>query len=207
MAYEARRGIELSKTTEALSLRLASSAVEMKFRKIEPGEFRMGSRGRFPDEEPVHLVKITQPFWLGETPVTQEQFAVWTDAEGIGHKNQFGGRPNHPAENLTWRDAITYCAWLGKVTWSQLPKDSRFACLPTEAEWEYACRAKTETEFYSGDGEEALRAVGWFGEGWASGSTKRDDISNCGCSHFLIQYGYESSHDRECAGNRSGSSR
>jgi formylglycine-generating enzyme required for sulfatase activity len=143
----------------------------MAFRLIPAGKFRMGSRGYNPNEEPVHEVEIPEPFWMAETPVTQAQFALWTEAEGIDHKNHFAGRPDHPAENMDWRQAVSFCDWLTRTKGAQFPDGFRLACLPTEAEWEYACRAETETEYYTGDGEAALAEAGWFGEDWDSGST------------------------------------
>jgi formylglycine-generating enzyme required for sulfatase activity len=65
--------------------------VEMAFRLIPAGSFRMGARGYQPDEEPVHEVRIPEPFWMAETPVTQAQLALWTRAEGIVHANHFPG--------------------------------------------------------------------------------------------------------------------
>ncbi len=143
----------------------------MAFRLIGPGEFRMGSRGISADEEPVHVVRITQPFWLGETPVTQSQFAIWTAAECVTHKKHFENRPENPAESLSWRNAGAYCAWLAKAKSSELPDGFPLVCLPTEAEWEYACRADTETDYHTGDGEEALAEAGWFDEDFGTGST------------------------------------
>ena len=145
--------------------------IEMAFRLIPAGEFRMGSRGRYADEEPVHRVRIAEPFWLAETPVTQAQFGLWTQAEGIEHENEFKDRPEHPAENMDWRQAVSYCDWLTREKRNQFPAGFGLACLPTEAEWEYACRAGTETEYYTGDGEAALAEAGWFGEEWETGST------------------------------------
>lgn len=132
--------------------------VEMKFQSIPAGTFRMGSRGYYDDEEPVHRVQITTPFYLGTYPVTQEQFVAFKP----DHKNHFADRPNHPAESMTWHDAVAFCEWLSAVCADTLPRDYR-ATLPTEAHWEYACRAGTETEYYSGDGESALAEVGWYG--------------------------------------------
>ena len=145
--------------------------VEMAFRLIPAGEFLMGSRGYFPDEEPAHRVRIEHPFWMAETPVTQAQFGVWTRAEGIEHKNHSEGHPDHPAESMDWRQAVAYCDWLGRVKALEMPEGCSLACLPTEAGWEYACRAGTETDYNTGDGEAALAKAGWFDEGLSSGST------------------------------------
>ena len=144
--------------------------VEMAFRFIPPtGKrgFRMGSRDAPEDrmrahEQPVHRVRIPDGFWLGETPVTQAQFAAGTRAERIEHKNAFPGRPEHPAENMTWSQAIEYCAWLTQAEAGDFPPGQWLACLPTEAEWEYACRAETESDYYTDDGEAALDETGWY---------------------------------------------
>lgn len=135
------------------------NGVEMSFQLIPAGSFRMGSRGEHHDEEPRHLVQITQPFYLGTFPVTQQQFAVWK-AE---HENHFANNPRHPAENMDWHEAAQYCSWLTANFSNQVPAGYA-AGLPTEAQWEYACRAGTETEYYSGDGEAALAEAGWYSE-------------------------------------------
>ena len=145
--------------------------LEMAFRIIPAGSFRMGSRGYSADEEPIHRVRIPRPFWMAETPVTRAQWALWTRAENIKHENHFKDRPDHPAENLDWRQAMAFCAWLGRGRAAELPEGLPLASLPTEAEWEYACRAGTDTDYYAGDGEAALAEAGWFGEPWGSGST------------------------------------
>ncbi len=154
---------------ERFVLRWPEHNIEMPFRLIPPGEFRMGSRGIYRDEEPVHLVKITYPFWLGETPVTQAQFAIWSKAGRVEHENGFPGHPDHPAERMTWFDAIRYCEWVARTKRESLPRGFPLVCLPTEAEWEYACRAGTEMDYYTGDGEDALLDAGWYAEN--SGST------------------------------------
>lgn len=143
----------------------------MAFRLIPAGSFRMGSRGYSYYEEPIHRVTIPEPFWMAETPVTQAQFAIWTLAETIEHQNHFKVRPDHPAENLDWRQAVGFCAWLTRVKSHELPEGFSLACVPTEAEWEYACRAGTDTEYYTGDGEDALVEAGWFGEPVETGAT------------------------------------
>ncbi|HEX9620620.1 MAG TPA: formylglycine-generating enzyme family protein [Polyangiaceae bacterium] len=137
--------------------------VEMAFRCIPAGTFRMGSHGYEPREEPAHVVRIPEPFWMAETPVTQAEFLLFTRASGIEHENHFGGRPQHPAESLDWRMALRYCAWLTRERAADFPEGFGLACLPTEAEWEYACRAGTDTEYYTGDGHVAFAEAGWFG--------------------------------------------
>jgi formylglycine-generating enzyme required for sulfatase activity len=148
----------------------------MAFRRIPAGSFRMGSRGNGFDEEPVHRIAIEE-FWMAETPVTQAQFAKWTHAEKVTHQNHFqeADHRDHPAENMDWREANAFCHWLGRtvpgVPGNVMPPGFGLFCLPTEAEWEYACRAGTETDYYTGDGEAALAEAGWFGEERDSGST------------------------------------
>ena len=139
--------------------------VPLAVRYIPPTEargFRMGSRGNKPREEPVHRVRIAQGFWLGETPVTQAQFAAWTQTEGVEHRNAFPNQPNHPAENMRWREAVQFCAWLTKrlTVTNEFPVGAGLTCLPTDAEWEYACRAGSDTEYHTGDGAAALVEAG-----------------------------------------------
>ena len=135
----------------------------MEFRLIQPGRFRMGSRDGDSDEQPVHLVEITHRYYMGIYPVTQEQFTVWTESEGIDHENGFPGNPHHPAENMHWFVARDYCDWLTREHQSHLPP-GHIAGLPSEAQWEYACRAGTEAEFHTGDGAAAMAKAGWFDE-------------------------------------------
>lgn len=130
--------------------------VELVLKKIPAGEFWMGERGLKNWDstlsEPVHR-ELVEEFWMGETPVTQAQFACWRP----DHKNVFDGQPNHPVERVNWGEAEGFCRWLEE-------KSGFEARLPTEVQWEYACRAGTRTEYWSGDGEAALAEVGWYAE-------------------------------------------
>ncbi|HTI71327.1 MAG TPA: formylglycine-generating enzyme family protein [Candidatus Limnocylindria bacterium] len=136
--------------------------VPMFFRRIEAGRFRMGARGYYSNEEPVHEVRLTEDFYLGTFVVTQEQYrtvARWCPAlRSRSEPSIFKGK-RRPVENVSWEEVAAWCDWLSHS--KTLPK-GWVARLPTEAEWEYACRKQTETEYYSGDGEAALGWVGWY---------------------------------------------
>ncbi|WP_083890010.1 bifunctional serine/threonine-protein kinase/formylglycine-generating enzyme family protein [Crinalium epipsammum] len=115
------------------------------------GSFLMGSpdteEGRYDNETPQHKVKIS-PFLIGKTPVTQAQWKAVAALPQINQKldldpSRFKGA-NRPVENVSWNDAIEFCARLTKKT-------GRKYRLPSEAEWEYACRAGTTTPFHFGE--------------------------------------------------------
>jgi formylglycine-generating enzyme required for sulfatase activity len=107
-------------------------------RWIEPGTFTMGSPedelGRYGDEGPQHEVTISRGFWLGRTPVTQ----AFYEAVVGSNPSEFEGDLQRPVEKVSWDDAVAFCDRLNGL----LPADGEtHARLPTEAEWEYACRA------------------------------------------------------------------
>jgi len=143
--------------------------VEMVLCRIEcpEGGFRMGARGDQDSAEPVHTVAIPHAhYYLGKYPVTQEQYRAVASRmaalrEGATRSHFKGSR--RPVENVSWHESNRFCAALSAlVPVQQLPKGHGFFCLPTEAEWEHACRAGTDTEYHTGDGEAALRQAGWF---------------------------------------------
>jgi formylglycine-generating enzyme required for sulfatase activity len=109
--------------------------VKMTFVLIPPGKFRMGSpadeKDRDPQRETLHEVTLTQPFDLGKTEVTQEQYEALT----ANNSSKFKGA-DRPVETVNWQDAQDYAAALTKKR-----ADNHVYRLPTEAEWEYACRA------------------------------------------------------------------
>jgi formylglycine-generating enzyme required for sulfatase activity len=135
---------------------------------IPAGEFLMGSppdeKGRF-DSETQHQVRLTVPFWIGRYPVTQAEYQAVMGT----NPSEFKGE-RRPVENVDWHEAMAFCQQLTErarqAGW--LPDDFAFR-LPTEAEWEYACRAGTTTAFNDGsdctkpEGKDpALDRLGWF---------------------------------------------
>ena len=122
---------------------VATNHLGMKFAWIPPGAFLMGSPPNEPDrsdDETQHKVTLTKGFHLGIHQVTQAQ---WQAVMG-SNPSKFKGDGNLPVENVSWNDCVAFCEALGK-------KDGKTYRLPTEAEWEYACRAGTTTPFHFGD--------------------------------------------------------
>ncbi len=128
--------------------------------------FRMGARGFRDSEEPVHTVVIPHVYYMGKYPVTQEQYcAVATRVAELRERSAPSYRKGKrlPVENVSWHEANQFCAALAAlVPVKQRPKGHGFFCLPTEAEWEHACRAGTDTEYHTGDGTAALEEAGCF---------------------------------------------
>jgi formylglycine-generating enzyme required for sulfatase activity len=113
---------------------------------IPAGEFTMGEAGGEPDEQPAHRVKISQPFYLGKYEVTQAQ---WKQIMG-NNPSKFVG-DDLPVDSVSWKDVQTFLQRLNDAD------DPFFYRLPTEAEWEYACRAGG-TGKYAGN----LDAMAWY---------------------------------------------
>ncbi|MBC2696551.1 MAG: SUMF1/EgtB/PvdO family nonheme iron enzyme [Desulfobacteraceae bacterium] len=107
---------------------------------IPAGEFNMGSEDGDDNEKPIHLVKLDR-FEISSTPVTQAQYKAVMGANPSYFKEK-----GHPVENVSWNDAMVFCEQLTK-----LAKGKRRFTLPTEAQWEYACRAGMTTPFNTGE--------------------------------------------------------
>lgn len=130
---------------------------------VPPGDFMMGltpHEGKdegFDDDwrkraQPRHRVRIETGFLLGKYPVTRGEYAVFARETNRARKElYFEQNDRHPAVGVSWKDAVAYTAWLSEKT----GRDYR---LPSEAEWEYACRAGTVTARYWGDTFDATRA-------------------------------------------------
>lgn len=113
-------------------------------RWIPPGSFTMGSpeseAGRWKDEGPQHHVELTEGFWLADTPCIQ---ALWTEV--MGENPSHFQSPTRPVEQVSWEDCQEFCKRLEERLPGLTPR------LPTEAEWEFACRAGTMTATWLGD--------------------------------------------------------
>lgn len=124
---------------------------------IPRGSFLMGTPPTESDREPdeaQHRVEISRPFYIGKYEVTQKQFAKVMI--GVFHLNQFDGRDQNPVENVSWSEANEFCRRLS----TKLKGSIR---LPTEAEWEYACRGPSTT-FDEGRKMEQLAKIAWYSD-------------------------------------------
>jgi len=121
----------------------------MKFVYVPPGKFMMGSpkseEERYKDEVPAHEVRFAKGFWMGKYPVIQ---AEWRKIMGK-NPSRFKGK-RRPVENVSWDDAQEFLRKLNATIGAGSEPAPTFR-LPSEAEWEYACRAGTTTPFYFGD--------------------------------------------------------
>ena len=124
-----------------------TSSVGMKMVRIEPGTFVMGQDKHLDyDERPVHEVEITRPFYVCATEVTNAQFEKFRPGfrRISGKPEMLSNGDDEAVIFVSWYDAVDFCKWLSN-------KDGWAYRLPTEAEWEYACRAGTATAYYTGD--------------------------------------------------------
>ena len=113
---------------------------------IPAGRFLMGSpegEGR-DNEHPQHEVTIAQPFAMGQTAVSFTDYDRFCEATSHPHVDDEWGRDEQPVINVSWHDSVTYCQWLSEQTGKNYQ-------LPSEARWEYACRAGTTTPYHTGN--------------------------------------------------------
>ena len=128
----------------------------MEFVWIEPGVFQMGSDTGRKDESPVHEVEISRGFWLGKYEVTQEQWKSVMDEEPWSGRARVESNPSHPAVIISWDEVQEFIRRINEDAGEELYR------LPTEAEWEYACRAGTQTRWSFGDDESLLPDYAWY---------------------------------------------
>ncbi|MGQ4810620.1 Hercynine oxygenase [Candidatus Entotheonellaceae bacterium PAL068K] len=124
----------------------------IEFVRIPAGVFMMGSQNGDQDEQPVHRVWISQPFYLGKYEVTQGQWeqVMW------GNPSRFTGNPNRPVEEVSWHDVQVFIERLNAREGREIYR------LPTEAEWEYAARAGTTTDYHFGNDRSQLEKYAWY---------------------------------------------
>jgi formylglycine-generating enzyme required for sulfatase activity len=112
------------------------------------------------DEMPVHWCEFPEGFALAKTEVTNAQYERFDPKH---ERSESSKDDTDPVVNVSWEDAKAYCAWLGK-------QSGRAVRLPTESEWEAACRAGSRSEYCFGDDEGRLGEYAWYGESWQSGA-------------------------------------
>jgi formylglycine-generating enzyme len=155
-----------SLTGQSIGAEWSANGLKMPFRWCPPGTFVMGSpkggKIHYEDEDPVS-VSLSRGFWIGKYEVTQ---AEWREAMGSspwdGKENVAEGN-RYPAVMISWSDATLFCRTLTEQERraGRLPKDWEYR-LPTEAQWEYACRAGTETQYSFGNEDDQLVEHAWF---------------------------------------------
>ncbi len=134
-------------------IRLADD-VTMDLVLIPAGEFVMGSDDGGADERPRAAVRIDEPFWMGRVEVTNRQYELFDPSHDSRVESRFGMQfgvrgfyvngPAQPVVRVSWRSAMAFCRWMSERTGEHFT-------LPDEAQWEYACRAGSDTPFYYGD--------------------------------------------------------
>jgi formylglycine-generating enzyme required for sulfatase activity len=120
---------------------------------IQPGTFLMGDADGMENAKPVHKVAITKPFYLGKHEVTQQQ---WEAVMG-GNPSEFRA-PENPVDSVNWDDCQAFCK---KLNTKFRDRAAKFF-LPTEAQWEYACRAGSTSRFCFGDEDAKIGDYAWF---------------------------------------------
>lgn len=134
-----------------------TNSIAMELELIPAGEFMMGSdiknKNSNPDELPLHRVAISKQFYMGKYEVTQEQWSAVMGTNPSKRKN-----PQFAVESVTWGEVQEFLKRLNEKEGTSAYR------LPTEAEWEYVCRAGTTTEYSFGDDQKLLKEYGWSEE-------------------------------------------
>ena len=163
-------GVRVVLTMEQPATESVVNWIGQRLIKIPAGRFLMGSDKGKADEKPVHEVVISSPIFLAESEVKQGDWLEvmrtepWKGQEGVTEGSEY------PATCVSWEDSMEFCRRL-----SAMPGElgaGRVYRLPTEAEWEYACRGGLATEYGFGDDEKKLVEYAWFGDSKANSSAE-----------------------------------
>jgi len=139
---------------QASSGHTVTNSIGMTLAYVKPGDFIMGDAEGESDEKP-HHVTLTTPYFIGTCEVTNSQWlAVMESAPTRSDK------PDHPVDSIDWDQAVAFCDRLSALP-AEKAQGNRYR-LPTEAEWEYACRAGTSTKWSFGDTKEKYGEYAWF---------------------------------------------
>ena len=131
------------------------NSIGVRMKLLPAGTFTMGDDTGDAFERPAHRVTLSRPFYMGVYEVTHAQ---WKQVMNSSPSNPQAA--DHPVENVDWQEAIAFCEKLSALPEER--KQGRVYRLPTEVEWEYACRAGTTTKFSFGDHAANLGEHGWF---------------------------------------------
>jgi formylglycine-generating enzyme required for sulfatase activity len=143
---------------------------------VKAGEFQMGSNEGYPNEQPVHAVSITRPFYIARYEATFEAYDSFSEETMRGRLDDRGwGRGDQPVIHVDWYDAVEYCNWLsekaglapcysgkGKLIQCDFSQDGYR--LPTEAEWEYAARGGAQGQGFIYAGSDDPDEVAWYAD-------------------------------------------
>jgi formylglycine-generating enzyme required for sulfatase activity len=141
--------IEVVEPSNDLILDLPNG-VKLELVDIPAGSFMMGSDDGKSDEKPLHRVTVNA-FKMGKYPITQKQY----EAVMGNNPSRFKGNENLPVEQVSWLDAVAFCKKLSDMTGQSVN-------LPSEAQWEYACRAGSTGKYYFGDDDQQLENYAWY---------------------------------------------
>ena len=156
--------------------------VRLKMVYIAAGEFVMGQADGLSDEQPACLVKVEKPFWMSACEITNEQYGLFNPAHDSRHEHGTASfnseratgpklnRPDQPVLRISWKEAVEFCKWSSEKTGLEVS-------LPTEAQWEYACRAGTSTALSFGSLDDDFSRFANVSDatmnGWATYNEKR----------------------------------
>ncbi len=144
-----------AESMEVLNRQPLVNSVGMRLKLIPAGKFLMGANDGDDDERPVHEQRVLEPFYLGVTEVTNAQWKAVMEVEPPSREKG----ADQPVGRVSWTDAIRFCRKLSERREER--EAGRVYRLPTEVEWEYACRAGTATKWACGDDETAVAVFAW----------------------------------------------